>query len=168
MSSEPAIIARGLGKCYRLFRSPSHRLMWTLHARMQRALGRDPEPLREFWALRDVSFDVMPGEMVGIVGRNGSGKSTLLQIICGTLAPSGGTCSIRGRTAALLELGSGFNPEFSGRENAILNAALLGLSARESRDRLSSIIEFSEIGDFIDQPVRSYSSGMMMRLAFAV
>lgn len=168
MSSEPVISAQGLGKCYQLFPSPSHRLLWTARTRLSRMLGIDPERLREFWALRNISFDVMPGEMVGIVGRNGSGKSTLLQLVCGTLAPTSGSCNVRGRIAALLELGSGFNPEFSGRENALLNAALLGLGARECRDRLPSIIEFSEIGDFIDQPVRSYSSGMMMRLAFAV
>jgi lipopolysaccharide transport system ATP-binding protein len=127
-----------------------------------------PTYYREFWAVKDVSFEIKKGETVGIIGRNGSGKSTLLQLICGTLSPSGGRVSTTGRFAALLELGSGFNPEFSGRENVYLNSALYGLSPQEIDARFDSIVEFSEIGDFIDQPVKTYSSGMFVRLAFAV
>ncbi|XYI39402.1 ABC transporter ATP-binding protein [Cupriavidus necator] len=123
---------------------------------------------RDFWALNNVSFEVRKGETVGIVGRNGSGKSTLLQIICGTLAQSAGEVEVRGRIAALLELGSGFNPEYTGRENVFLNGQLLGLSRQEVHDRFADIVHFADIGDFIDQPVKTYSSGMFVRLAFAV
>lgn len=122
---------------------------------------------RDFWALRDVDIEVARGETVGIVGRNGSGKSTLLQIICGTLAPTAGKIEVNGRIAALLELGAGFNPEFTGRENAYLNASILGLSSAEIGERFESISAFAEIGDFMDQPVKTYSSGMFIRLAFA-
>ena len=122
----------------------------------------------EFWALKDVTFDVQKGETVGIIGRNGSGKSTLLQLICGTLNPTAGSIHTKGRVAAILELGSGFNPEFTGRENVYMNGALLGLSKEEIDDRFNSIAEFADIGEFIDQPVKSYSSGMVVRLAFAV
>jgi len=123
---------------------------------------------REFWSLKDLNFQIERGETVGIIGRNGSGKSTLLQIICGTLYPSEGQVEVRGRVAALLELGSGFNPEFTGRENVFLNAAVLGLSKAETAERFKDIETFADIGDFIDQPVKTYSSGMMVRLAFAV
>ncbi|VVD34010.1 ABC transporter ATP-binding protein [Paraburkholderia dioscoreae] len=123
---------------------------------------------REFWALRDVSLSVTRGETVGIIGRNGSGKSTLLQIICGTLRPTAGDIAINGRVAALLELGAGFNVEFSGRENVYLNAAMLGMTAAQIERKFASIEKFAEIGDFIDQPVKTYSSGMYVRLAFAV
>ncbi|MFM0167851.1 ABC transporter ATP-binding protein [Paraburkholderia sediminicola] len=123
---------------------------------------------REFWALRDVSLSVTRGETVGIIGRNGSGKSTLLQIICGTLRPTEGDIAINGRVAALLELGAGFNLEFSGRENVYLNAAMLGMTADQIERKFASIEQFAEIGDFIDQPVKTYSSGMYVRLAFAV
>ncbi|GAB3789171.1 ABC transporter ATP-binding protein [Dyella agri] len=123
---------------------------------------------REFWAVRDVTFSVSRGETLGIVGRNGSGKSTLLQMICGTLAPSSGDIDVRGRVAALLELGSGFNPDFTGRENVFLNGTVLGLTRQEIEDRFDDIAAFADIGDFIDQPVKSYSSGMYVRLAFAV
>lgn len=123
---------------------------------------------REFWALRDVSLSVTRGETVGIIGRNGSGKSTLLQIICGTLRPTQGDIAINGRVAALLELGAGFNLEFSGRENVYLNAAMLGMTSDQIERKFASIEQFAEIGDFIDQPVKTYSSGMYVRLAFAV
>jgi lipopolysaccharide transport system ATP-binding protein len=123
---------------------------------------------REFWALKDISFEVMKGETVGIIGRNGSGKSTLLQIICGTLAPTSGLVETNGRVAALLELGSGFNPEFTGRENVFMNGTVLGLTQQEVNARFDQIVAFADIGDFIEQPVKMYSSGMLVRLAFAV
>lgn len=150
-----------VGKCYHMYAKPSDRLKQALFLWKRTYF-------REFWALRGVSLEVARGESVGIIGRNGSGKSTLLQIIAGTLAPSEGAASVAGRVAALLELGSGFNPEFSGRENVYLNAAVLGLSRREVDDRFDAIAGFADIGEFIDQPVKTYSSGMLVRLAFAV
>ena len=161
MCSDVAIKVEGLSKCFHIYDKPRDRLLQMLN-------GRRKQYFREFWALRDVSFSIKKGETVGIIGRNGSGKSTLLQIVCGTLTPSSGEVQTTGRVAALLELGSGFNPEFSGRENVYLNAAVLGLSRLETDARFSEIEAFAEIGDFIDQPVKSYSSGMMVRLAFAV
>jgi lipopolysaccharide transport system ATP-binding protein len=161
MSSEPAIRVEQLSKCYQIYESPQDRL--------KQALWRGRRTFfREFWALRDLSFDVARGETLGVIGRNGSGKSTLLQMICGTLTPTAGRISINGRVAALLELGAGFNPEFSGRENVRLNAALLGLSNDQIDERMDSILAFADIGDFVDQPVKTYSSGMFVRLAFAV
>jgi lipopolysaccharide transport system ATP-binding protein len=123
---------------------------------------------REFWALKDVSFEIKKGETVGIIGRNGSGKSTLLQMICGTLTPTSGSIQTQGRIAALLELGSGFNPQFTGRENIYMNAAVLGLSKKEIDERFDAIVAFADIGDFIEQPTKTYSSGMTVRLAFSV
>lgn len=161
MSSEVVVDARGLGKCYQVYERPSHRLL-------QGLLGSSRKLYREFWALRGVDLRIRRGETLGIIGRNGSGKSTLLQLIAGTLAPTEGAVQVRGRVAALLELGSGFNPEFTGRENVYLNAALLGLSRTQVDHRLNAIFAFADIGDFVDQPVRNYSSGMVMRLAFAV
>ena len=161
MSSEMAIKVTGLSKCYQLYNKPQDRL------RQMLARGRK-QYYQEFWALRDVSFDVQKGETVGIIGRNGSGKSTLLQMICGTLNPTSGSVETHGRIAALLELGSGFNPEFTGRENVYLNASVLGLSKAEIDDRYDDVVAFADIGNFIDQPVKTYSSGMMVRLAFAV
>lgn len=161
MSSETAIRVEHLGKCYQIYDKPQHRLL-------QMLVRNRKQYFRDFWALKDISFEVKKGETVGIVGRNGSGKSTLLQLICGTLSPTAGSIKINGRIAALLELGSGFNPEFTGRENVYLNAAILGLGEEEIDARYDNIATFADIGDFINQPVKSYSSGMVVRLAFAV
>ena len=161
VDDEVVISIRGVGKSYAMYDSPAHRL-W------QGIFDRHKKFYREFWALRGVSLDIRRGETVGIVGRNGSGKSTLLQMIAGTLNPTEGAIAVNGRVAALLELGSGFNPEFTGRENVYLNAAILGLKRQEIDARMQSILDFADIGEFIDQPVRSYSSGMAVRLAFAV
>jgi ABC-type polysaccharide/polyol phosphate transport system ATPase subunit len=161
MSDELAVRASGLGKCYHIYDRPEDRLKQILW-RGRRSF------YREFWALRDVSFEVPRGATLGIIGRNGSGKSTLLQLLAGTLTPTTGSCTVNGRVAPLLELGTGFNPEFSGRENVFLNAAILGLSQAEIEARYADIARFADIGDFIDQPVKLYSSGMFVRLAFAV
>lgn len=162
MSPPPALHVKGVSKVYRLYDRPEDRLKHSLFWRLGHTYGRD------FWALRDVSFNVQRGQSFGILGRNGSGKSTLLQIIAGTLRPTTGEVSVNGRVAALLELGSGFNPEFSGRDNVFLNGALLGLSETDVRERLGAILDFADIGEFVDQPVKTYSSGMLMRLAFSV
>lgn len=130
--------------------------------------GREPSAKEQFVALKNVSFSIKKGETVGILGKNGSGKSTLLQIICKTLTPESGDVEVVGRIAALLELGTGFNPDFTGRENVYLNARVLGLSKREIESRFDSILDFAEIGDFIDRPMKTYSTGMFVRLAFAV
>jgi lipopolysaccharide transport system ATP-binding protein len=136
---------------------------------MQHLAGRVPNSYyREFWALNNVSLEVKKGETVGIIGSNGSGKSTLLQIICGTVSPTSGIVQTHGRVAALLELGAGFNPEFTGRENAFLNAAILGFSRENMEDRMAQVLAFSELGEFLDQPVKTYSSGMYARLAFSI
>jgi len=161
MSSDIAINVENLGKCYQIYDRPQHRLL-------QMIVRNRKQYFREFWALKDISFDIRKGETVGIIGRNGSGKSTLLQLICGTLSPTSGSIKTNGRIAALLELGSGFNPEFTGRENVFLNATILGLSIVETNARYDAIVRFADIGDFIDQPVKTYSSGMVVRLAFAV
>lgn len=161
MSSEIAIKVENLSKSYHIYNTPRDRLLQMLMR------GRR-QYYREFWALKDVSFEVKKGETVGIIGRNGSGKSTLLQMICGTLNPTIGSIHANGRIAAMLELGSGFNPEFSGRENVYMNGTLLGLSQEEIDQRFDDIAVFADIGNFIEQPVKTYSSGMMVRLAFAV
>lgn len=167
--NDVAISVQGIHKRYEIYANPRDRLKQFLLPRLQRAAGRMPQQyFREFWAVKDVSFQIKKGETVGIIGRNGSGKSTLLQMICGTLTPTSGTVETRGRIAALLELGSGFNPEFSGRENVYLNAAVLGLSKQDIDKRFDAIAAFADIGPFIDQPVKAYSSGMLARLAFAV
>lgn len=169
MSSEIAIKVENLSKCYQIYGQPRDRLKQFVLPRMQRLVGRLPSQYyREFWALKDVSFDVKKGESVGIIGRNGSGKSTLLQIITGTLAPTSGSTTTNGRIAALLELGSGFNPEFTGRENVYLNGALLGLSTEQINEKFDAIAAFADIGEHLEQPVKTYSSGMLVRLAFAV
>jgi lipopolysaccharide transport system ATP-binding protein len=164
-----AIRVKGVSKCYQLYDKPQDRLRQSIYPRLQRILGREPKAYaREFWALKDISFEVRKGETVGVIGRNGSGKSTLLQLICGTLAPTNGTVDTDGRLAALLELGAGFNPDFTGRENVYMNGALLGLSKQEIDDRFDDITVFADIGEFINQPVKTYSSGMYVRLAFAI
>lgn len=161
MSSDVAIKVSNVGKSFQTYEKPRDRLLQLL-------FGSHKTYYKEFNALHDISFQVKKGETVGIVGRNGSGKSTLLQIICGTLNQTSGNIETNGRIAALLELGSGFNPDFTGKENVYLNARVLGLSRQEIEERYESIIDFAEIGDFIDQPIKTYSSGMLVRLAFAV
>ncbi|MBB5346596.1 ABC transporter ATP-binding protein [Desulfoprunum benzoelyticum] len=161
MSSDIAIKVEHLSKCYQIYDKPRDRLL-------QMLFRGHRQYYREFWALRDVSFEVKRGETVGIIGRNGSGKSTLLQMICNTLNPTSGAVETKGRVAALLELGSGFNPEFTGRENVYMNASVLGLNREEIDARFDKIAAFADIGDFIEQPVKTYSSGMYVRLAFAV
>ncbi len=177
MSNEPVISVQGVCKAYRIWNSPSSRLTTPLLEGAGGLMAGSPgqwfkdraaRSYRDFFALQDISFTVRRGESVGIIGRNGSGKSTLLQIIAGTLQPTSGSVRVNGRVAALLELGSGFNPDFTGRENVYLNGAVLGLSHREVDERFDQIAAFADIGDFIDQPVKTYSSGMFVRLAFAV
>ena len=161
MSSDLLIEAAGVGKAYHLYRRPEDRLK-------QMLFGWRRRYYEEFWALREVSLGVASGHTVGIIGRNGSGKSTFLQLVCGTLTPTVGTMCVRGRVAALIELGAGFNPEFTGRENVFLAATVLGLTPAQVEERYPSIVDFAGIGDFIDQPVKTYSSGMYARLAFSV
>jgi ABC-type polysaccharide/polyol phosphate transport system ATPase subunit len=161
MSYNSIIEVSSIGKVYTIYKKPSDRL--------KQALWRGYRQFyREFHAVKNVSFNVLKGETVGIIGRNGSGKSTLLQLICGTVSATSGSVTTSGRIAALLELGSGFNPEFSGLENTHMNAALLGMSKSDIEGRLAAILAFADIGDFIDQPVKTYSSGMFVRLAFAI
>ena len=168
-SNEIAIRVRDLSKRYEIYSAPRDRLKQFLLPRVQKLIGRSlKQYFREFWAIKDLSFEIKKGETVGIIGRNGAGKSTLLQILCGTLTPSNGTIEINGRVAALLELGAGFSHEFTGRENIYMNAGVLGLKKEEIEKRLKRIVEFADIGDFLDQPVKTYSSGMYVRLAFAV
>jgi ABC-type polysaccharide/polyol phosphate transport system ATPase subunit len=160
-SPSPVISVRNLGKLYHVYARPQDRLKQALF-RWKRKYYKD------FWALRSCSFDVFRGEAVGILGRNGAGKSTLLQIIAGTMAPTEGEVATAGRIAAMLQLGSGFNPEFTGRENVYLGGAILGITRREMEERFDDIASFADIGSFIDQPIKTYSSGMSARLAFAV
>ena len=162
MPSESLVIeAQGLGKCYGIYDKPTDRLKQLLW-------GRWRNFSREFWSLRGVDLAIRKGEVVGIVGRNGAGKSTLLQMICGTMPPSEGVLKVHGRVAALLELGAGFNPEFTGIENVFTNGALLGLTRKEIQEKLPDILSFADIGEFVHQPVKTYSSGMFVRLAFSV
>lgn len=160
MRPPPVVLVQNVSKKFRLFASPKERLLEALHPFRK-------QYHREFWALRDISFEVQRGEVVGILGRNGSGKSTLLQIICAVMQATNGEVQVNGRIAALLELGAGFNPEFTGRDNVILNGAILGLSRGEMLQRLPEIEAFADIGEFFDQPVKTYSSGMFVRVAFA-
>ncbi len=169
MSYEIVIKVVGVSKSYQIYDKPSDRLKQFLFPKIKSLLGKESHNyFREFWALKDISFEVKRGETVGIIGQNGSGKSTLLQMICGTLNTTAGEITTQGRIAALLELGSGFNPDFTGRENVYMNAALLGLSRQEIDEKFDEITAFADIGDFIEQPVKTYSSGMVVRLAFAV
>lgn len=181
MSSEEIVIdVRNLSKRYEIYNTPRDRLKQLVLPHLHQAANRagialgiskyhsPPNYFREFWALQDVSFQVRRGETFGIIGRNGSGKSTLLQILAGTLAQTSGEANVNGRIAALLELGSGFNLDFTGRDNVFLNGRILGLSQKEIEARYDQIVEFADIGEFIDQPVKTYSSGMFVRLAFAV
>lgn len=160
-SDDVAISVRNLTKTYRLFGHPGDRVKQFLSLGLKRYHN-------EFTALKDVSFDIKKGQTVGIIGRNGSGKSTLLQLICGILKPTSGTVKANGRVSALLELGAGFNPEFTGRENVYFHGALMGLTKTQMHERINGISAFADIGAFLDQPVRTYSSGMFVRLAFAV
>lgn len=179
MSSEKAIRVQGISKCYNIYANPIDRLKQSLYPRAAVLAGKlggrslagslqSRQRYSEFWALRNVTFDVNRGETVGVVGKNGSGKSTLLQMIAGTLTPTSGDIAVRGRVAALLELGSGFDPDFTGMENIRFNAAVLGLTPAEIDSRMDAIIEFADIGEFLHRPVKTYSSGMIVRLAFAV
>lgn len=161
-SGNPVISVRNVSKSYWLYDRPQDRLKQALLWRFGRIYGR------EFWALRDISFDIYKGEAIGIIGRNGAGKSTLLQIIAGILQPTTGSVETKGRVASLLELGSGFNSEYTGRENVYMNAAILGISVEEVQERFDEIAAFADIGEFMDQPVKTYSSGIFLRLAFAV
>ena len=161
MSSEIAIEVNDLSKCYQIYKRPQDRLL-------QMLMGGRKKYHKDFWALKSASFSIAKGETVGIIGRNGSGKSTLLQMICGTVSPTSGTVATRGRVAALLELGAGFNIEFTGRENILLNAQILGIPREEMENRLEEVMAFSELGDFFDRPVKTYSSGMYARLAFSI
>ena len=168
-SNDIAIRVSNLSKCYQIYDTPRDRFKQFVLPRLRRITGQtNKQYFRDFLALKNVSFEIKKGETIGIIGRNGSGKSTLLQMICGTLTPTSGSIQTNGRIAALLELGSGFNPEFTGRENVYMNASVLGLSNEEIDNRFDSIAAFADIGDFIEQPVKTYSSGMMVRLAFAV
>ena len=160
MSSERVLSVQGIAKRFEMYEKPRDRLL-------QFVARQRHQYFRELWALRDISFELGRGESVGIIGQNGSGKSTLLQIITGTLSPTTGTVRTEGRVAALLELGAGFNPEFTGRENVYMNAAIAGFSREQMAERIGRVLEFSELGDFIDQPVKTYSSGMYARLAFS-
>ena len=165
-----AIEVQSVSKRYLLFKNPKDRLKEFILPKVHRFLpwiGQSTYA-KTFWSLKDVSLQLAHGEVLGIIGVNGAGKSSLLQLICGVLEPSFGQVKVNGRIAALLELGAGFNPEFSGRENITLNATLLGLSAKEIKDKTPEIIAFSGIEEFIDQPVKTYSSGMYVRLAFAI
>src|SRR6266498_2714930 len=157
LSSDVAIKVEHLSKVYLMYDRPGDRLKQFIVPRLRRLIGKQPKNyFHEFWALRDVSFEVKKGETVGIIGRNGSGKSTLLQLVAGTLTPTTGTVTVHGRVAALLELGSGFTPEYTGRENIFLNGSILGFSREAVMRRYAEITAFADIGEFVDQPVKTY------------
>lgn len=160
MSNNPIISVRNISKMYRLFHSPHERFIEALHP-------FNKKYHREFWALKDISCDIPKGSTMGIIGRNGCGKSTLLQIICSVLQPTSGSVAVDGKISALLELGSGFNLDFTGRENVMLNGVLMGFTEGEMKDKIPVIESFADIGEFFDQPLKIYSSGMQVRLAFA-
>lgn len=162
MSSDLAISIKNVSKRYKVYARPMDRLLQMLPWNQNKMLGE------AFWALKNIDMQIERGEVIGLIGNNGAGKSTLLQIVCKTLEPTEGEVKIRGKIAALLELGSGFNPEFSGKENVYMSAAIAGLTREETDKKYNDIVEFSGIGDFIHSPVKNYSSGMMMRLAFSV
>jgi lipopolysaccharide transport system ATP-binding protein len=169
MSSDPVIRVSQLSKSFPIYARPADRLKQFILPRMRRMLGLAPKQYyKTFTALSDINFEINRGETVGIIGRNGAGKSTLLQILCGTLSPSSGAVEVKGRVAALLELGAGFNGEYTGRENIYMNARILGLTDEEIDTRFNDIVAFADIGEHLDQPVKTYSSGMYVRLAFAV
>ncbi len=166
--SQPIIEVRGLSKRYRLGAIGATSIREAFSRRWDRLRGVSRADAKEFWALRDVSFDVQPGEVVGIIGRNGAGKSTLLKILSRITEPTAGSAVLRGRVASLLEVGTGFHPELTGRENVFLNGAILGMTRAEIRAKFDEIVAFAEVEKFIDTPVKHYSSGMYVRLAFAV
>jgi lipopolysaccharide transport system ATP-binding protein len=168
LAEKSVVSVRSVGKTFRIYSRPADRLLRPLANRLRRLVGKAGRPPRLFHALQDVTFNIAPGETVGIIGRNGSGKSTLLQIIVGTLRPNEGTVTVDGRVSALLELGAGFNPEFTGRDNVYLAGAIIGLGAAEMSALMPVIEKFADIGGYVDQPVKTYSSGMYVRLAFSV
>lgn len=169
MLSNEVINVNNISKCYFMYDNPKFRLIGPLVNKFRTTVGLNEKVFyREHWALRDLTFSINKGDSVGIVGRNGAGKSTLLQMLTGTLTPTSGNIEIKGRVAALLELGAGFNPEFTGHENIYMNASILGLSKEEINNSYQSIVDFADISDFLHQPVKTYSSGMYVRLAFAI
>ncbi len=168
LDGKSVVSVRSIGKTFHIYSKPADRLLRPLANQLRRLFKINPRPPRLFHALQNVSFNISPGETVGIIGRNGSGKSTLLQIIVGTLRPTEGSVEVNGRVSALLELGAGFNPEFTGRDNVYLAGAIIGLGAAEMSALMPVIEKFADIGEYIDQPVKTYSSGMYVRLAFSV
>lgn len=163
-TDEVVVKVDSVGKCYHMYQKPQDRLKQMFMSK----LPFSKNYVKEFWALKNVSFEIIKGETLGIIGRNGSGKSTLLQLIANTLTPTNGHVNINGRVSALLELGSGFNPEFTGRENVYLSGSIYGILKNEMDNKIDQILDFADIGEFIDQPVKTYSSGMFARLAFSV
>lgn len=169
MSSNITINVDNVSKCYFIYDNPKYRLIGPIINKLRKVIGlQEKKYHKEHWALKNLSFDIYRGDSIGIVGKNGAGKSTLLQMLTGTLLPTSGDIKVNGRVAALLELGAGFNPEFTGQENIYMNASILGLSKEEINSRYDDIVSFADIGEFINQPVKTYSSGMYVRLAFAV
>ena len=166
--SRPIIEVRNLSKRYQLGAIGATSIREEASRLWDRLRGGPPPDAKAFWALSDVSFDIQPGEVVGVIGRNGAGKSTLLKILARITEPTSGTAKLRGRVASLLEIGTGFHPELTGRENVFLNGAILGMTRVEVRKKFDEIVAFAEVAQFIDTPVKRYSSGMYVRLAFAV